>query len=146
MVRRFISTVVSAAILAVTVAAAVVFALTGCGTLSNLQEKPSMFFPRNADVPPNRIYGGVRISAEEGWKDLTDGGGVVWGGYRWLGDVPLSAVGDTLTLPVTVRAALAREAARRQALQQPETLPEGCEPAGGKSGTDHAEQMRKQNP
>jgi uncharacterized protein YceK len=138
MTRRLVSTLVVAALLVTTVAASVLFALTGCGTLTNLQEKPELLFTRDPDAPPKRIYGGVRISAEEGWKDLTGGWGLVPGTCRWVVDVPLSAVGDTLTLPVTIPATLARTAARKKALQQcpPDYTLEGRElaPAGVKSG------------
>jgi uncharacterized protein YceK len=154
MARRFLSTVVVAVLLAATVAATAVFALTGCGTLSNLQEKPSMFFPRNDDAPPNRIYGGVRISAEQGWHGLKGGAEPVAGTYRWVVDVPLSAVADTLTLPVTIPAALERAATPRESLKQrsAQSPPAGLElvPAGVRGGTtegpDDAETRRKKNP
>jgi hypothetical protein len=138
MARRLISTVVVAALLVTAVAASALFALTGCGTLSNLQEKPGyLFFPPHADAPPNRIYGGVRISVKEGW----------------FADVPFSAVADTITLPVTIPATVVRVAAGNKAVKQcpPENAPEGRElaPAGLKSVTTEdreAENRGMKNP
>lgn len=73
-------------------------ALTGCGTVGNLRQ------PREAQV-----YGGVGIAIED-FRTAREGETVlpwlVWP-LRVL-DVPLSAIGDTLTLPVTAVAEVNR--------------------------------------
>jgi uncharacterized protein YceK len=73
-------------------------ALTGCGTVGNLRE------PRDAQV-----YGGVGIAIDD-FRTSHEGRTVlpwlVWP-LRAL-DVPLSAIGDTVTLPVAVFAELNR--------------------------------------
>jgi len=76
----------------------VALALTGCGTVGNLRE------PRDAQV-----YGGVGIAVEDfrtGREGQTLLPWIVWP-LRAL-DVPLSAIGDTLTLPVAAAAQLNR--------------------------------------
>jgi uncharacterized protein YceK len=73
-------------------------ALTGCGTVGNLRE------PRNA-----RVYGGVGIAIDD-FRTAQEGRTLlpwlVWP-LRVL-DVAASAVGDTLTLPVSAVAELNR--------------------------------------
>ncbi len=62
---------------------------SGCGTLANLDSKASNPFLGMHDVPdysPTCVYGGVKRDIAWGWPFLLD--------------VPLSAVGDTVTLPV----------------------------------------------
>jgi uncharacterized protein YceK len=82
-----------------------VCAVPGCGTVQNLRDSA-------ADPPAARVYGGVRYDIEGSTNDLTDmdggHGGLpgllverVLGTYLLLVDLPLSAVGDTLTLPIT---------------------------------------------
>jgi hypothetical protein len=91
----------------------------GCMSVMNMRdgEDPKMGFVNC--VPPQSVYGGVRLDA------MTFAGGVadlctdptLTAGERlmappylllFLADMPLSVVADTLTLPVTVRATLSR--------------------------------------
>ena len=91
---------------------AAVLLLCGCGTVANLSLGARQGW-KNAYV-----YGGVRrdIKSESDWIDhswtwgknldvIQDIGSVV--GVALVGiDIPLSAIGDTLTLPITVPVAL----------------------------------------
>ena len=56
--------------------------LCGCGTMDNM----------NSARGPTRVYGGVRHDMRE----------IAVGNRAAALDIPLSAVGDTVTLPVTV--------------------------------------------
>lgn len=63
--------------------------LAGCGTITN-------FIPLGHYSPPRRVYGGVRQDAEN-----LGSGTLEWWLYPCqIIDLPLSAVGDTLTLPI----------------------------------------------
>jgi uncharacterized protein YceK len=86
-----------------------VAALSGCGTLVNMQEQPparTAFSAWPGDhIPTQRIFGGVRC-------DLANAGALVgrtqcfvepWA-VAALVDVPFSFVGDILTLPITTYA------------------------------------------
>jgi uncharacterized protein YceK len=74
---------------------------TGCGTVANT----CYFWPGEGG---KRVYGGVRAEWETMQQDLYKPDPLEDGINRWarLGlftvDLPLSAVGDTLTLPLTV--------------------------------------------
>jgi uncharacterized protein YceK len=73
-------------------AVAVLPVLGGCGTLSNITDQ----------APAVRAYGGV----QRDWMLLTmaqeDDSGIMWAFVPALAvDLPLSVVGDTLTLPYT---------------------------------------------
>ena len=84
-----------------------ILTLCGCGTMDNMAGRPSS----------TRVYGGVRQDV----KDAAQSTGAVFraqdtaafsnaigsGAVRVL-DVPFSAVADTVTLPVTVPAAVRR--------------------------------------
>lgn len=85
-------------------------ALTGCGTMMNLAEKHYTYYPftRYANSEPKRIYGGVRIDAEQGWDHIADGFDPFIGAYQLAVDLPISAVTDTLTLPITIPATIDR--------------------------------------
>jgi len=76
----------------------------GCGTFENLRGEDPY-------VPTERVYGGVRYDFEKSMIMLADtsGGHGGWlgrsaqlllGPYLLLVDLPISAVGDTLTLPI----------------------------------------------
>src|SRR4051794_15404728 len=78
--------------------------LGGCGTASNLRK----------DGPP---YGGVREAAEAGARSVNSAGeghcipplfDYAQAGYWFAVDVPLSAVADTLTLPLALPGAFRR--------------------------------------
>ncbi len=89
----------------------------GCGTLLN-----TTWFTR--DEGGGRLYGGVRLDAEEGTKSIrqacsTDeplghspglerASSLFTGAYLLAIDLPLSVVGDTFTLPWTATVELAR--------------------------------------
>ena len=73
-------------------------ALTGCGTVQNFSS-PSR--------PGPTVYGGVEIAAERFTPGSQNDGfalAFMWPAY--VADVGASAVGDTLTLPITVALAL----------------------------------------
>jgi uncharacterized protein YceK len=88
----------------------VVLLCSGCGTMNNLTSSNSPTSEGEISKPPPRIYGGVRGE----WSELR--------AMRfddvycmnlifvplYLVDHPLSAIGDTLTLPYTVAAEVAR--------------------------------------
>src|SRR5262245_61350912 len=86
--------------------AAAACALSGCGTMDNVRGEP----------PENAVLGGVRINADRAWSCAKasffthDPASVVLfgaiGAYSLALDLPLSAVADTLTLPITIPAAL----------------------------------------
>src|SRR4051794_14950700 len=90
--------------------------MSGCGTLMNLPDLSGM---EVLDMTPDqRVYGGVLRDAEFGAESLkntvsAEGKGgrldsLVASAYLLLVDLPLSAVGDTLTLPITLRASQKR--------------------------------------
>jgi uncharacterized protein YceK len=80
---------------------ALVSALTGCGTVSNLRRGPV------TDATP---YGGVEIAVEQCRPKRQSGDfiRVDFPAPLDVMDVALSAVGDTITLPVTLVAAVGR--------------------------------------
>ena len=77
-----------------------VFAVTGCGTIGNLQDR-------------DKIYGGVRLDGKEAWRagkelikpgespDYTTKQDTAILVYACV-DTPLSLIADTFTLPITV--------------------------------------------
>lgn len=97
------------------VLASLALAGSGCGTVSNLRRASSPFDDRP------EVYGGVQEDVHWGSHLLAHGVGG-WDGllgraaslamapYVFCIDLPLSAVGDTLTLPVAIRASREPEA------------------------------------
>jgi uncharacterized protein YceK len=95
-------------VVAACVAALALTAVSGCGTLVNVtapEENPKHSFPEGTQV-----YGGVRFSQLQGECMLKESSEPYWtpgwatfevvmGNYFLFLDTPLSAVGDTLTLP-----------------------------------------------
>jgi uncharacterized protein YceK len=86
-------------------AALLALGLAGCGTFVNLHEDAVLLQP---EWGTRRAYGGVRWSANEGERMLrialpeaseVEWHYLFWGASALLVDLPLSAVGDTLTLP-----------------------------------------------
>jgi uncharacterized protein YceK len=87
--------------------------LTGCGTVSNFVFTP----PASGEPMGYDVYGGVQEdvvciersaaavreakTAGQGLRECSDL-------ILWAVDLPLSAIGDTVTLPLTVRATIAR--------------------------------------
>lgn len=91
----------------------VTFFAGGCGTLLNVvnyevPSRPKTSIKAAGKVEaPRKIYGGVALDGEIGKSWIEDGMILPTVGF-WLVDVPLSAVGDMLTLPLTIRAAIDR--------------------------------------
>lgn len=89
------------------------FCASGCGTLFNvvnyeIPPQPELSIWKEGPVTaPRKIYGGVSLDMEIG-KSWIEDGIILPTACLWLVDVPLSAVGDTLTLPLTIRAAIDR--------------------------------------
>jgi uncharacterized protein YceK len=98
----------------VILALATALGLAGCGTLCNLPKESGVTVWD--ETPHDRIYGGVLRDVASGTRclhetvaaDCKDGrlDNLVAGSYWLLVDLPLSAVGDTLTLPLTIPASL----------------------------------------
>jgi len=63
--------------------------LTGCGTISNLNEQDQPLIGLHRDVS---VYGGVRNDIRWFWQNYP----------CWIIDLPFSAVGDTVTLPLVL--------------------------------------------
>jgi len=76
----------------------VALALTGCGTVQNFVDLPEFEASERGKLR-TKPYGGVRIAAKRFQADLVELA-LLW--PLWTTDVVLSAVGDTLTLPVTL--------------------------------------------
>jgi uncharacterized protein YceK len=72
-------------------------ACSGCGTVSNFKD---------GYKKETRPYGGVRIAAESFGNEDPITVGLLWPAL--VSDIALSAVGDTVTLPVTASIAVAR--------------------------------------
>jgi uncharacterized protein YceK len=79
--------------------------LSGCGTLANIQSTESIK-PPGGHGEVSRIYGGVqtdctaiRASAKEVANGEQDSVARL---FIWTFDLPLSLIGDTLTLPYTL--------------------------------------------
>jgi uncharacterized protein YceK len=119
------------------------FALGGCGTVNNLRPPPKKDKdnPNAAALGTKAVYGGVGLDARVGTELLASAFGAERrqaqeslfvaavdgpckaGVAAWLlaVDLPLSAVADTLTLPVTVPSALKNQGqAHRQARPRPD--------------------------
>jgi uncharacterized protein YceK len=95
---------------------------SGCGTVMNLEDKPAIGLQRPPGTPANRVYGGVRLDADRGWDALSDGSNPALGMYLWFVDLPLSALGDTVTLPITLRAAMTGRGPTKVVDPPPEAL------------------------
>jgi hypothetical protein len=90
----------------------------GCGTFLNMQETAWRPFWPEDGTPTRRVYGGVAYDAAFGANMLASSfqpGAEFFGplGFNWgwsvlTVDLPLSAVGDTITLPWTVAASAPR--------------------------------------
>lgn len=75
----------------IVLAASFLMCSSGCGTLSNLSSKAGsdpLLATRPRIYAPTQVYGGVKRDIEEGWP--------------YYLDVPLSAIGDTATLPIVL--------------------------------------------
>jgi uncharacterized protein YceK len=87
--------------------------LSGCGTFWNME------FSKDRDIGDRRIYGGLRIDANMAFVQPIDAisasipdGEELFNAFAFcvvgILDSPLSAVADTLTLPITIRATIKR--------------------------------------
>ncbi len=99
-------------------------ALSGCGTMRNMRGIDDSSGSAGIDaLPPDSVYGGVRLRAEQAWSltfgplterdvPLTLGMAAGMGSMPVtllvLADLPFCAVADTFTLPWTVNAELTR--------------------------------------
>jgi hypothetical protein len=96
--------------------------LSGCGTLMNMQTEapppgPFTFWP-DQDIPSRRVFGGVRYDAWGIWSTCCYGlkSSDAWQKLFWLGlgtyvllvDTVPTLVGDVVTLPWTIAAAIDR--------------------------------------
>src|SRR4051794_35176803 len=99
----------------------------GCGTVHDLRGQGD-------ELSPARVYGGVCLDAEGVTGllgDTTGGHGglpgravqIVMGSYLLAVDLPLCAVADTLTLPVTLPVALRASTPNWSAHPGPESSP-----------------------
>jgi hypothetical protein len=78
--------------------------LTGCGTIQN-------FYPGESREPRLKVYGGVKRSVASLQEALGHDVAAALLVLYWpvpVGDIILSAVGDTVTLPVTICAEVGR--------------------------------------
>jgi uncharacterized protein YceK len=73
----------------------------GCGTVQNLT-------PANGEWAPLEVYGGVKRSVDTANIWSLSGSGAAEHSPLFAADVALSAVGDTITLPITGTAWVAR--------------------------------------
>jgi uncharacterized protein YceK len=86
--------------------------LSGCGTLRNLPDNRN-----GADSAPRQVYGGVQIDVRSASYCIQDAIGEIppfpaaapavlfaLGTYTLLVDLPVTAIGDTLTLPYVLLA------------------------------------------
>jgi uncharacterized protein YceK len=117
-----------------------VLLLCGCGTIANLETGARQGWKNTV------IYGGVRRDVQSAgkwidhswtWGDnldvIQDIGTVVGVGLVGI-DIPLSAVGDTLTLPVTVPIALWSNSVNRTSYRRntPAATPAAAVPVNAK--------------
>jgi uncharacterized protein YceK len=130
---RFLRVTIAATVIVVTAIAMGLFVLTGCGTFRNLEKEPTGLIQRPPGTPAERIYGGVRLDAEQGWGFIKNGPDAVIGGCLFI-DLPISAVADTLTLPITLRNALTRDAPVPVASPASEPPPKRGPPGRGIQG------------
>lgn len=99
--------------------------LTGCGTAHN-------FYPQDGGERPLKVYGGVKKATDDLKEATGDGVAAALLCVLWplpVANVALSAIGDTVTLPVTVWA----EAGR--AISEP--VKYHAAPANPPPGDDH---------
>ena len=103
--------------------AATIIAMTGCGTVANT-------IWLSPEEGGQRVYGGVRAD----WESLQDAASTP-AGNRQSGilksalDLPLSTIGDTVTLPFTIPCAILRSQSGRT------NRSDGPEPQGKPSTT-----------
>ena len=86
--------------------------LTGCGTWHNVVRTEENVAGEMVSIPgPKTVYGGVErdIEVASDWLSLSPAwqvAAIPILAYYTLIDLPLSAVGDTITLPLTVAESL----------------------------------------
>ena len=127
--------------------------LCGCGTMANMRDADDPACKDWDDIVPRRsVYGGVRIHALQVWVmsvgPIVDGElspvlGVAAGvaqlplTFLSLADLPLTALGDTLTLPWTIATSL-QPAPDKKATPGPELQKESALPPGNPPATPPA--------
>ncbi len=89
------------------------FFLSGCGTVMNLRTPaPGSTAFQGTEHVPQEVYGGVKLDIEAGRRSFDEAEErpfqALVGAYVLGIDLPASAVADTFTLPITVRAAIGR--------------------------------------
>jgi len=115
-------TIMARSVIGAALAASAAVWLSGCGTMANMRDADDPACKDWDDIVPRRsVYGGVRIHALQVWVmsvgPIVDGElspvlGVAAGvaqlplTFLSLADLPLTALGDTLTLPWTIAASL----------------------------------------
>jgi hypothetical protein len=72
-----------------------IVASSGCGTMANLEGRQHPW-PGQAGQDPPKVFGGVRKDVQ--WIKTTG----IPGNIMFVGDIPLSLIGDLVTLPKTV--------------------------------------------
>jgi uncharacterized protein YceK len=115
----------------VVLTAGVAAVLSGCGTLYNFSPSRSKFV-HSAVKGSQSPYGGVCLDWDEGCTffrgalsnspEFTPSWRALWvatGAWVFAVDLPLSAITDTLTLPVTIRAALPQKAQTAEPSEEP---------------------------
>jgi uncharacterized protein YceK len=86
-------------VVAACVAAVLLEALSGCGTVMNLTEEQSPTYGMSTSSKPRSPYGGVGYDLDlSQWLLLAGPRGLAESACL-IADVPLSLAGDTLTLP-----------------------------------------------
>lgn len=106
-------------------ALALIATLSGCGTVLNLRAT-NVPAPPPGEIsiwaeghhpPPKLVYGGVRVDASAGPGWFVEASGTpplaLVGAYTCLIDLPVCVVTDTLTLPITIPAAIERRKVER---------------------------------
>ncbi|MEX2285599.1 MAG: hypothetical protein WD648_00840 [Planctomycetaceae bacterium] len=114
------------------VASASIASLNGCGTILNVKDRyvppppaGQISIKQAGHLPAEKlIYGGTLCDAMFGTGMLVheynnDPMAIPVGLYTLLVDLPMSALGDTLTLPFTIPAAYQRDSQEFQAPTQP---------------------------
>lgn len=103
----------SKAIIRLALAVWITSALSGCGTVMNVSDRDDVSLMRDG---PTKVYGGVSWDAASGCEYLVEVvkpkeslldrlQSLACGTYLLAIDLPLSVLGDTLTLPFTIPAA-----------------------------------------
>jgi uncharacterized protein YceK len=113
---------------------------TGCGTVLNFREPTDPKPNCDALVWPKSIYGGTRLdlaAAANGVTHKLDTADLPWHqeveaitcSCLCLADVPLSLIGDTMTLPATIGDTVDRACDLKKQAAPPDDIPPSKEPS-----------------